>query len=423
LFLFFMGSAFCVLLLFIPPAQGWYYWILPFLIYFYTRLAPTFLVPLVALQAAYLLYFAVIPASDFGALLYRSTGYTEGSALSTWLTARGADAALVVGLAFTALQTLLLINTSLMLYRGVHAQQQSKFRARPFMIGVAGDSGAGKTTLAADIVTVLGPQRVGLICGDDMHRWERGHTRWDELTHLNPLANELHDELDFIKQLRENRRIWRRHYDHDTGQFTKKLAVKPRSLMVLEGLHTFYLKPARDLFDLKVFVKLDPDLLRHRKVVRDMQKRGATKEKVIQSIKAREADLARFIEVQERHADILISTLPVTKIAQDDIGNPDLVIQERLRITLSNAYYVSRIVSDLMEIMPGGVRHFYDAQDQQVIELDYPPEVDIIRALGEKHVVGLESFGIYCPPWRGGWYGVIQLLITFCIFSDWEERR
>lgn len=423
LFLFFMGSAFCILVLFIPPAPGWYYWILPFLIYFYARLAPTFLVPIVALQVAYLFYFAVIPSSDFGSLFYRPTGYADGNTLSNWLMAKGLEKPLVIGLAFTALQTLVLINTGFMIYRGVLVQQQSKFRARPLMIGLSGDSGAGKTTLATDIVAVLGQQRVGMICGDDMHRWERGNTRWNELTHLNPLANELHDELDFIKQLLKNRRIWRRHYDHDTGKFTKELAVIPRQLMVLEGLHSFYLKPARDLFDLKVFIKLDPDLQKHRKVVRDTQKRGTTKKKVVESIKAREADLARFIEVQERHADILILTQLVTKIAREDIGNPNLVIQERLRITLSNAYFITPIVSDLMKIMPQGVRHFYDAQDKQVIELDYPPEIEIIDALGERHVAGLGSFGIYNPPWNGGWSGVMQLLITFCIFNDWEERR
>ena len=422
LFLFFMGSAFCILVLFIPPAPGWYYWIIPFLIYFYVRLAPTVLVPIVALQMAYLLYFAVIPTSDFGLLLYKPTGYAEGGTLSNWLTAKGLNTALFVGLSFTALQTMVLINTVFMIYLGVFKQQQSKFRARPFMIGLSGDSGAGKTTLATDICAVLGQQRVGLICDDDMHRWERGHIRWNELTHLNPLANELHDELDFIKQLRKNRRIWRRHYDHNTGKFTKKLAVIPRQIVVLEGLHSFYLKPARDLLDLKIFVKLDRDLLQHRKVVRDTQKRGATKEKVVESIKARAADLARFIEVQEQHADILILTQPVAKIAREDIGNPNLIIKERLRITLSNAYFVSPIVSDLMEIMPQSVRHFYDAQDMQVIELDYPPEIDIISALAEKYVPGLDFIGIYNPPWKGGWDGVMQLLISFCIFKDWEEQ-
>ena len=134
-------------------------------------------------------------------------------------------------------------------------------------------------------------------------------------------------------------------------------------------------------------------------------------------------DLNRFIEGQEQYADILILTQPIEKISIGDIGNPDLKIQERKRIILSNAYFITPIVSDLMKIMPEGVRHFYDAQDKQVIELEYPPEIEVIIALGEKYVTGLETLGIYDPPWEAGWTGFMQLLILFCIFSDREERR
>lgn len=420
-FLFFIGSAFGVILLFIPPAPGWYYWFLPFLIYFYTRLSSTFLLPFIALQTFYFVYFAVIPASDFSSFLqvFFKQGLDDSATLYDLLISLGVDGPLIVGLAFTALQTVLFINTGFMLYCGVHLLQRSKLRSRPFMVGISGDSASGKTTLAKDIETVLGIDRVGLTCGDDMHKWERGSTRWNDLTHLNPIANELHDELDFIKQLRENKRIRRRHYDHDTGKFTNKLAIEARSIMIMEGLHSFYLKPTRDLFDLKIFMKPDPDLLLHRKLVRDIEKRSTNKEDVLKSIVQRQVDLAAFIEVQERHADIVVSMIPIMKIPQKSIGKYELSVQERLRVTLSNSYYVSLIVSDLIEILPESVRHFYDAQDQQVIEIDCLPEDEVIRALGEKHLSKLESFGIYDPPWTGGWSGLLQLLIVYCIFEDW----
>ena len=422
LFLFFMGSAFCLLLIFIPPAPGWYYWILPFLIYFYARLLPTFLLPLIAIQVAYLLYFLLIPIVEFGYFLLVQTGYWDAKIFDAWLMIKDLDLDLINGLSFTALQTLLFINAGLMLYRGVIVQQQSKFRARPFMIGLAGNSGAGKTTLAENISIILGEQRVGVICGDDMHRWERGHIHWNKLTHLNPLANELHEELNFIKKLRQNKSIQRRHYDHDTGQFTKELTIMPRSVMLSEGLHTFYLQPTRNLFDLKIFIKLDSELLQHRKILRDTNKRDVSKEKVIETIQNRAADLASFIEVQERHADIVFFMHLDEKITQNDIGNSDLIIKERLQIKLSNAYYINKIISDLIEIMPLSVRHYYDSQDKQVIEMDEPPEISVINSLGEKYVEGLDLFGVYDPQWSDGWDGIMQLLIMFCILSDWEEQ-
>ena len=425
IFLFFIGSAFGIILLFIPPAQGWYYWVLPFLVYFNARQPYLLLLPFIALQFFYLLYFAIIPSSDFGSLLYINPNHKNVDVviLYDWIVKMGIDGPSTVGVFFTALQTLLFINTILMLYRGVHLLQKNKLRSRPFMVGIAGDSASGKTMLAASIEAVLGSQRVGLTCGDDMHKWERGNIRWNGLTHLNPLANELHDELDFIKQLRDNRRIWRRHYDHNTGQFTRKNAIEARSIMIMEGLHSFYLKPSRDLFDLKIFMKPNPNLLLHRKLVRDIGDRDKNKEAVLNSIAQRRKDLAAFIEVQERHANIVISMLPVLEIPQLSIGEKDFFVQERLKITLSNSFHLNLFVSDLIEILPDSVRHFYDAQDQQVIEIDCLPSDEAICALGEKHLSKLETFDIYDPPWDSGWTGILQLFIVNCIFEDWGEEE
>ena len=422
IFLFFMGSAFGIILLFIPPAPGWYYWVLPFLIYFNSRLYPKFLLPLLLLQLAYFAYFSIIPESDFLSLLNFSGSSDGDETLYKHLVGLGVNAPLFVNLAFTFLQSLLLINTGFMLYSGVHIPQKSKIKARPFMIGVSGDSAAGKTRISNDIRLVLGTQHIGLVCGDDMHKWERGHTSWSNLTHLNPLANELHDELDFIKRLRQNKFVWRRHYDHETGRFTEKKAIKSRSIMVFEGLHSFYLKPSRDLFDLKVFMKPDASLLKHRKLLRDVQNRGAKKAKVFETIEARQSDLAQFIEVQEQHADIVISMFPIEKIAEKEIGKPDLEIREWLQFTVSNSYYLGSIVSDLIEAYPDDVRHFYDVQDRQVIEITKPPGPKTLSLLGEKYLVELETLGIYDPPWSTNWSGILQLLLIYCIFNGLEEQ-
>ena len=420
-FLFFIGSTFCVILLFIPPSQGWYYWVLPFLIYFFVRHPSTSLLPIISLKIAYFLYFAVIPESDFGLLSQVNFINNNDRILNDILVNMGVDVVTLVGLSFTVLQTFLFINTSLMLFRGVYIPQQSKLRARPYIIGISGASGSGKSTLASNIKKVFGSRRVGIICGDDMHKWERGNERWKEFTHLNPIANELHYDLDILKQLRKNKRIYRRQYDHNNGKFTDKVEVNPLPIMVTEGLHSFYLKPSRDLCDLKIFIKPDQNLLQHRKIVRDVNKRNSTKETVIKSINERKVDMVKFIEVQEKHADLIFSNIPVNDLKENDIGNPDLDVSERLSITLSNSFSVGSIVSDLIEILNNDVHHYYDDKDQQIIEFKRPPEQNTIRALGEKHASGVEFFGIYDPPWSGGWDGVVQLFIAFCIFSDVGE--
>lgn len=420
-FLIFTGFSFGIILLFVPPSPGWYYWIIPFFIYFYVRSPRKYVPVLLALQVGYFLYFALIPASDFTTLLQVSD-VSFPDALHTTLIAHGIDATIALSAAFTGLQTLLFLNCVFVFYQGVYVPQRRSIMARPFMLGIAGDSGAGKSTISSCVQDLFGASQLGIICGDDMHKWQRGHSRWHELTHLDPRANELHNELQYLKLLRENKQIWRRHYDHNTGEFTNKLPISPRPVMVLEGLHSFYLKPARDLFDLKIFVKPDPTLLLHRKVVRDMKKRNYTKEKVIRSIEERRKDSEKYIVTQERYADVIVSHMLREPIPEKYIGDPAFVVEEWLRVTLSNEYFLDPIITDLLEIMPGAVRHYYDENDLQVLDFERNPEVEDILALGEKYVEGLQQFGIYDPKWHGGWQGLMQLLIGYCIFHGWESE-
>ncbi|WP_176086410.1 hypothetical protein [Martelella sp. HB161492] len=419
LFLIFVGFACSIILLFVPPSQGWYFWVIPFFAYFYARIPYPYQLLIVALQGSYFLYFGLIPNSDFTQLLQIKGLPTVPSAYAA-LARRGWDPELFVNLAFTGLQTFLLLSSVVMYFRGIHVPQSSKLIARPFMLGVAGDSGSGKSTVSDSLQNLFGLNLLGVICGDDMHKWQRGHKRWSELTHLDPRANELHHELVYLKQLRRNKLIRRRHYDHDTGRFTDELPVNPRPVMILEGLHSFYLKPARDLFDLKIFMKPDHTLLLHRKVLRDMENRNYPREEVLASIRQRRGDSEKYIIKQEGYADIIISFMLQEEIPEDQIGNKDYEVHEWLRLSLSNAYFLDPVVSDLMDAHPGAVHHYYDENDSQVIEFDTPPKLEDIAALGEKHVKGLQQFGIYDPAWEGGWQGVIQLIASYCIFSDWE---
>jgi uridine kinase len=422
LFLIFIGVSFGIILLFIPPVQGWYYWVLPFFIYFYARISYPYLLLLLALQACYFLYFWLIPDSDFTALLHTAS-IEPGSPAYSMLALWGVPVNVAVNIAFTGLQTVLFLSCAVMYYRGIYLPQRNKLTSRPFMLAVAGDSGAGKSTISSGMLSLLGARQASVICGDDMHKWQRGHERWSELTHLDPRANELHTELEYLKTLRQNRLIWRRHYDHNTGKFTDELPINPRPVMVLEGLHSFYLKPARDLFDLKIFVKPEPSLLLHRKVVRDIKKRNYTKEKVISSIESRRKDSEKYIVTQERYADIIISFMLREEISFEEIGNPDLVINEWLRVTISNEYFMDPIVTDFLSLLPDGVKHYYDENDLQVLDFDVPPTRDDIIFLGEKYVSGLQHFGIYDPDWHEGWQGVIQLLIGYCVFHGWEMEN
>lgn len=417
----FIGFSFGSILLFVSPMPGWYYWIIPFFVYFFARMNAPYLALFGLLQFLYFCYFGLIGQSDYTAVL-RLGNSVEHGGTSAALTNAGIDAQWLLAIVFTGLQTTLFLCCAVMYYRGIRIPQQHRLTARPFMIGIAGDSGAGKTTLSDSLQALFGERHLSVICGDDMHKWQRGHDRWKEFTHLDPRANELHNELHYLTALRQNKLVWRRHYDHSTGDFTEKLPIKAKPVMVMEGLHAFYLKPARDLYDLKIFVKPSEDLLLHRKVVRDMRKRNYTKETVLSAVKKRMADSKRYVFTQASYADIVISFSSIEPLQPEDIGNPEIQIKERLSIKLTNSFFLDPLLEDLYEHLPGSIHHHYGDNDLQVVEFDTPVSAEIAQMVGEKHLVGLQDFGVYEPQWLDGWQAQIQLILGYCIFHGWRDR-
>jgi uridine kinase len=416
LFLMFLGFSFGSLLFFIVPMQGWYYWVIPFLAYFFARAGSRQALLLWALQASYLLYFALKPSSDYLNLFQVFwPNIAKSPGLYAFLAAKNIDASTFLNIAYTFLQTALLVNCVWIYRRGVTGYQDHKFAARSFLLGLSGDSGSGKTTLAASIKDLFTPRNVTIVCGDDMHKWQRGDQKWRELTHLDPRANELHRELNYISTLRQGISVRRRHYDHTTGLFTENVFIKPSPLIILEGLHSFYLDPTRELMDLKIFIKPDDSLLLHRKVLRDMRKRGYDKVKVLETIEKRRHDSEKFIKTQEKNADILVSFKLDKPIAE--IGRIDVEVSPWLEITLSNAFFLDPLVEDIASFLGKDLRHYYDAETRQVLVIRRPLSREALEFLGEKHLQGLEDLGVYLPVWHDSFSGVLQLVIAWCIFA------
>jgi uridine kinase len=416
LFLMFLGFSFGILLFFITPMPGWYYWVLPFFAYFYARGPKEQMVFPIILQIAYLLYFAVKPDSDFSTLMQAVSPNIAKGTIYQVIADHGYDAAFVNNIAFTLLQTLLAINCAWIYWRGIKGVQKNKLTSGLFILGISGDSGSGKTTLTESLQSLFTPRCMAVVCGDDMHKWQRGHDKWKELTHLDPRANALHEELGYLAALKQRRTIYRRHYDHDTGTFTDDLPIVPRPIVAFEGLHSFYLKPAREMMDLKIFIKPDEDLLLHRKLVRDITIRGYSREKVLENIQRRLDDAEKYIKAQERNADLVISYKLKAAIAEagDFSSEPPVWLQ----VTLSNNFFLDPLMEDIANLLPGSIRHYYDAEDRQKIEFDQPLSASMIAFLGEKHIAGLQDLGIYAPLWQADWGGLLQLLVAYCIFQE-----
>jgi len=196
---------------------------------------------------------------------------------------------------------------------------------KPFFIGISGESGVGKSTIASIISLYLGENTLRLST-DDLHKWERTSPQWNKITHLNPEANNL--ELgDFqLYDLSLGRPIYRSVYNHTTGVFDPPARMEPKKYVINEGLHAFYSEAMEKLIDLKIFVDTDEDLRVHWKLIRDTEQRGYKYNSVIDAINKRKIDSIPVRDKQINSADVIIKLRTAEKIKFIGYKTEDIIL-------------------------------------------------------------------------------------------------
>jgi uridine kinase len=180
----------------------------------------------------------------------------------------------------------------------------------PLVIGLAGGSGAGKTTIVESIIEGIGPDNVALIQHDAYYRdlthlplEERAKVNYD---HPDSLETEL--LVEHIEGLLAGRAVQRPTYDftvHNRAAAT--VAVEPRPVLLIEGILVLYETSLRRLMDLKIYIDADSDLRIVRRMERDIQERGRTFESVRDQYLSTVRPMhLQFVEPSKRYADIVI---------------------------------------------------------------------------------------------------------------------
>lgn len=181
---------------------------------------------------------------------------------------------------------------------------------RPILLGIVGDSAAGKTTITSGIAKVIGQDRCTIICTDDYHKYNRVQRAEKGLTALHPDCN----YMDIIEQhlhlLKNGQPILKPHYNHSTGDFDPPTYVEAKDFIIVEGLLGFSTKAMRDAYDVKLYLAPPEELRFLWKMRRDTQKRGHTAEAVAKEMKLREPDSEAFIRPQRKWADMVICFWP-----------------------------------------------------------------------------------------------------------------
>ena len=181
---------------------------------------------------------------------------------------------------------------------------------QPLVIGVAGGTGSGKTTVSNSILDKVGADQISYIQHDHYYRdrsdlppKERAKINFD---HPDSLENEL--LAHHLQMLKEGQPIELPQYDFTTHvRKPETIRVEPRKVILVEGILIFSVKVLRDLMDIKVFVDTDADVRLIRRIQRDMTERGRTLESVIaQYTKTVRPMHLEFVEPSKRYADIII---------------------------------------------------------------------------------------------------------------------
>lgn len=219
---------------------------------------------------------------------------------------------------------------------------------RPIILGIVGDSAAGKTTLTRGIAQVLGLEDVTVICTDDYHRYDRKQRAEVGLTALHPDCNYLDIMQQHLSLLRTGQPILKPVYNHNTGTFDPPEYIKPSKFVIMEGLLGYATRGTRDSFDVKVYLA-PPESLRYQwKIKRDTMKRGYTEEQVLAELQKREFDSEEYIRPQRKYADVVVTFYP-----PDETDSSNLNVRLVLRPTIPHP--------DFSEILDQGSSSFKPA--------------------------------------------------------------
>lgn len=178
------------------------------------------------------------------------------------------------------------------------------------LIGIAGGTGSGKTTLANKLVDSFGGDEVSILRHDNYYR-RHDDMEFEERTKLNydhPNAFDTELLCEHISTLKAGKSIQMPVYDYSLhNRSDETIEVKPAPVIVLEGILIFAELSLCELMDIKVFVDTDADVRILRRIVRDVKNRGRSLDSVIsQYLTTVKPMHEQFVEPSKRRADIII---------------------------------------------------------------------------------------------------------------------
>lgn len=193
----------------------------------------------------------------------------------------------------------------------------------PILIGIAGGTGSGKSTVTREIYKSITDKNVAIIEQDSYYK-DQSNISFEERVKTNydhPFAFDNELLISHLKDLLDGKSIQKPIYDFENHNRKKEtVLVEPRDIIVLEGILILYDEDLRNLMDIKLFVDTDADVRVIRRILRDIKDRGRTLDSVVKQYMTtvRPAHM-QFVEPTKRYADIIIPEGGYNKVAIDII--------------------------------------------------------------------------------------------------------
>tara|TARA_R110000850_G_scaffold30630_2_gene84160 strand:+ start:8242 stop:8853 length:612 start_codon:yes stop_codon:yes gene_type:complete len=201
------------------------------------------------------------------------------------------------------------------------------------IIGIAGGTGSGKTTVVNQIINELPPNEVGVISQDSYYK-ETGHLSYEERTKINfdhPKAIDFDLLVSHLKELKCGNSVQQPVYSFKQHNRTEETVLtEPKHVMIVEGILILTHPDIRDMFDIKIYVHADSDERLIRRLKRDISERGRDLEEVLSRYQTTLKPMhQQFIEPTKEYADIIIPTNRYNTVAVDIVRS---IINQKLKV-------------------------------------------------------------------------------------------
>lgn len=409
-----LGVAFSIIVILTLSPPGWLLWLVPIYAIHQSRSSGG-AIPLVSVFSLFFILYHLFYSEGTNFVGFDAPIISDPNMLGALLGDR------FQSLLFTLNIGLVFLIGLQILREGIQGNDYYHMGLKPVVLGIAGDSGVGKTTFAGSISDLFGTISTVHLIGDDYHNWDRVSPMWKSMTHLDPRANRIYNMVKDLRCLLNNEAVLVRTYDHKTGRFSSPKLKKSRNVICVSGLHSLFTEDLAGEMDRRFYLDMDEDLRVKLKITRDIQKRGRSKEFTLSEIARRSEDAKNYIHPQASRADVVFSLMPTNpNLSEED---PEK-IKLKLRVKLRRGGYYDDLRRALIGVCGLNINVNY-IDNRGAVELDIQGgiEAEDILLASRMLVPDLDEMIDFEEGFRNGMLGVMQLIAIVEINEALMQRR